>query len=125
MKKTGCAVRNIILTILFITITVFCTTQTVFSREADSVSAYSEQYFDALEKEYVKTIRGILEDNGYANSGVTMTDIIEDNGEREYTVAIHHKRLDRLSECEKTELLSQLEQVSFGQDDCMINCCFL
>lgn len=115
----------IFMTIFFCAVCIFCTTQTVLSREADAARIQQERYFDALEQEYVQNMRTLLTKNGYSGSGVTMTAVIEENGTREYTVAIHHKRLDRLSEGEKEGLLFKLQQIPFAEDNCTFNHAFI
>lgn len=99
-------------------ISIFCTTQTVLSREADSAYVEREEYFNTLEQEYVKNMRRLLSESGYANSGITMTSIIDADGAREYTVLLHHDRFEHLSDDDKAELISRLEEASFTEEKC-------
>ncbi|MBQ8592477.1 MAG: hypothetical protein IJ485_07015 [Lachnospiraceae bacterium] len=104
--------------LVLVTISIFCTTQTVQSLEPDKALVEREQYFNTLEEKYVSSMRKLLAESGYANSGITMTSIIEENGAREYRVLLHHDRFERMSELEKTELVSRLEEVSFAEEKC-------
>ena len=44
----------------------------------------------------------------------------EEDGSREYTIQIHHKRIDRLDAGEKILLLNELAAIRFGDDQCII-----
>lgn len=102
---------------ILLTVSIFCTQQTVSGCRAAASLTEQEQYFEVLEQEYMQNMGRLLSDAGYANSGITMTSITEADGTREYTVLLHHDRFKRLSEKEKNELASQLAGASFAQDD--------
>lgn len=114
------------LILLLTIISIFCTTQTVLSREADAAVMERERYFDTLEKDYVENVRTLLKEKGYSDSGVMMTAVISADSEaREYTISIHNKRFERLSEGRKEALLSELAQTSFPEAGCSFLYCFL
>lgn len=114
------------LIVLLTAVSIFCTTQTVLSRGTDAAAAERERYFDAMEKDYVENIKALLREKGYADSGVMLTAVIsEDRMVREYTVSIHNKRFDRLSESGRAALISELEQTCFPEEGCSFSHLFL
>lgn len=82
--------------------------------------ALERGFYEELEEDYVLRLREMLGNKGYFNAGITMTKIYQEDGSREYTVQIHHKRIDRLSEGEKVILMNELAAVCFGDEQCSI-----
>lgn len=107
--------------IILLAVSIFCTKQTVSSREMNVSWAERERHFDVLEREYVQSMEKLLSDSGYANSGITMTSVTEADGTKEYTVLLHHDRFKRLTEQEKEELASMLTPASFTQENIPLN----
>ncbi len=114
MKKTG---RFILLTIGLILVTTFCITSTVMSHSNENFKI-EESYYRQIEQEYVKDIKRCLQEAGYKNSGVMLTRVVDEKGQRLYTVTIHNEKLNRLSEDEKEHLKETLEAFSFESPDC-------
>ncbi len=50
--------------------------------------------YQLQEKQFLNKVRTTLETNGYENSGITLTKIMDTNGNREYTVLIHNADID-------------------------------
>jgi len=84
-----------------------------------------DSYYEEIEDEYIKVLRDELTNKGYRNAGITMTKIFFENGEREYTVKLHHKRMDNLTDLEKEELLEQLSEIAFADSECKVYLKFL
>lgn len=82
--------------------------------------AMEREFYEQLEEDYVLRLREMLGSKGYVNAGITMTKIYDADGSREYTVQIHHKRIDRLAEGEKNLLMNELAAVCFGDGQCNI-----
>ena len=82
--------------------------------------AMEREYYEELEKEYIFRVKELLADKGYGNAGITMTKVYEPDGKREYTVQIHHKRIDRLEQEEKALLHDELGAIGFGDDACHV-----
>lgn len=98
MKK-----RFVFVTVMLILLTVFCTTGTVIGME-NGKDNVDEKYYRQMEKEYVATVRQLLQDKGYENSGVSLTKVLYEDGTREYTLSVHHKRIANLAEEERAVL---------------------
>ena len=90
---------------------VLFTSATVQSQEGELI--VDEAGMRAMEREYVQEIRTYLESQGYENSGVNLTYVTEEDGQRSYMVLIHHKRISKLSEDKKQSLFSEVEEMAF------------
>ncbi len=82
-----------------------CVNGTVMSKERDDRTQENERYA-ALEGEFLSRARRLLEDEGYHDSGVTITWTREGNAARRYLVEIHHRGIGDLCEAER-EMLSE------------------
>ena len=114
MKKTF---GFIVVTIILVVTIFILATKTVQSSNYDDIREL-ESYYRVLEKEYLTEIKSFLNEEGLVNSGVMITRVVEADGSREYTVTIHHSRLDLFSEEEKTELVETLRQIAFDNENC-------
>ena len=77
-----------------------------------------EEYYLTKEQALAKDVRELLAMKGYENSGVMVTRVIEDDGSRLYTIAVHHKRIDLLDDKERQMLLLQVENLVFDDEAC-------
>ena len=94
-------------TIILVLITAFCIAGTVMSK-GDMTDRELEGYYRQVEKELLGQTREQLEEMGYKNSGITLTRVVDAEGNREYTFTIHHRRIDALSDVERGELAQKL-----------------
>ncbi len=122
------AVKQISMTIIFTVILVLtialCISATAISQAKNDHRAETEYYRD-MEQEYVRELRSFLGENGYHNSGVTMTEVVETDGSRNYTVTIHHQKIKNLSMQEKEALLASCRELEFVGGICSISHKFL
>ena len=114
MKKT---VGFVVVTIILVVTIFMLATKTVQSSNYDDIREI-EAYYQVLEKEYLTEVRGYLNDEGLVNSGVMITRVVEEDGGREYMVTIHHNRLDKFSEEEKSDLVEKLSGLAFEGENC-------
>lgn len=117
MKSLRRMTLSTIIMIALVLVTAFFISGTVISQNKGQ-SRVEEEYYKTLEQEYIQQIRELLSQKGYDNSGVTMTKVIEENGERDYIVDIHHKRFSKLDETKQNELLNECASISFPVEDC-------
>lgn len=119
MKRGMMNMKSRFLTILFLLLCVigFFTAKTIVI-EAESKQHKERELYHEMEMEYLKETREILNDAGYANSGVNLTKIIDEEGRRTYTVRIHNRRIDALKDTEKEELMNKLKSVCFADGQC-------
>lgn len=95
----------------------FFISSTVVS-QADGGVTVDEEYYPLLEESYVEEIKGLLNELGYENSGVNLTVMADEEGNRSYRVKLHHKRIARLTEEEKKALLETIEDMAFQVVGC-------
>lgn len=106
-----------VLTICLILISAFCVTGTVIS-QSNPGQAELENYYREKEKELVKETKEYLNEAGYANSGVTLTRVVDGDGNREYTVTVHHGKIDKMDELARESLKEELSVLAFSAENC-------
>ena len=77
--------------------------------------------YQIQENTFLKEIRNCMEEEGYYNSGVTLTKIMDTDGSREYKVMVHHSDIDLEDEEKIASIYSLLCQVSFEDENIMVN----
>ena len=104
--------------ILTMTVIVICltlsTTFTVRSQSKEE-NQIDGVYLEQLESAYVQNVRETLEEYDVYDSGVTMTKIIYENGNIDYSVTIHNSRLSRLDQSEWAMMETDLNNLCFSQ----------
>lgn len=113
MKKNG---RFFVITMILVFVTAFSVAGTVNGKNNEK-ERVEKHYLASIEKEYRQEITDILQKEGYKQSGITMTRVIQDEGMIDYTVKIHHKKLGKLSEIQKQELEKKLKQIDFAVEN--------
>lgn len=84
-----------------------------------SVSAGElEAYYSEKEKELVAETRAFLAREGFRDSGVMLTRVIDRDGRREYTLTVHHGRIDKMEEEDRQDLLESLRKIVFLDASC-------
>lgn len=105
--------------VVLIGISVFCMSATAYSSERierrERESCYRE-----IETAYVKEIRTFLAEEGYADSGVMMTKVIDADESRAYTVTIHHRSILALGQEDRQQLCSALATIPQELENCTI-----
>ena len=70
-----------------------------------------EQYLATQEQQLAAQMREHLGAAGYSNSGINITHVTDVQGQRSYTVRIHHQDITLLEESVKQQLLTELDRV--------------
>ena len=112
------AYRFYIMTIGLLIFVFMMMTMTVNAME-DKRLQHRDEYYEEMEDCYVKALR----EN--RNAGITMTKVFYEDGAREYTVKLHHKRMERLTMQEQQDLLKELSQIEFADSECLVYLKFL
>lgn len=110
MERKNCAFW--VMTMLLVIIILFCSTQTVLS-QSRGMNKGQRQYYADMEKEYLSDIESLLCEKGYLHSGINIRWVSDVEGLRDYTVMIHHSRINALDIHEKEELLDELKTMEF------------
>lgn len=92
-------------TVVLILIIVLCVGNTVKSESSAETQRIENR---CRERELLSYMRGYLNDNGFRNSGVTLTYVADADGSLEYTFTIHHKKIDGMDEAERKALTAEL-----------------
>ncbi|MDE5907785.1 MAG: hypothetical protein K2H52_03430 [Lachnospiraceae bacterium] len=117
MKNLKKITVTTIVTAVLIFIIAFGICGTVFGKSTGR-RRIEEQYYSTLEQEYVSEICNLLEERGYRNSGVTMNRVLQEDGSRQYTVTIHHRRIMKLDLNQQKELLDACGMIDFPVENC-------
>jgi len=108
---------TIVFSIVLVLVIAFCITETVVS-QSNEARCIEEKYYDEMEDAYLTELKQLLTEEGYRNSGVTMTRVIDEAGVRSYTVSIHHKLICKMSSGEQEQLAKMLGTVTFADTSC-------
>ena len=104
-------------TIILVIVTAFCCAGTVMSR-SDFSRAELEKFYQEWESQLTDDIREYLEQQGYENSGVMLTRVVDGNGDRQYTFRIHHRGIMELGEAGREKLAGNLYQMIPADEKC-------
>ena len=105
------------LTVLLVLIILFCVKGTAMSRN-NGGHERQNNYYTALEKEYLDETRRLLNEEGLSNCGINLRWMADDESTREYTIILHHHRLERMSEQERSDLTDRLAGAEFQDAAC-------
>lgn len=100
------------------------TTMTVRS-QSRLEQAQIERYYREQENEMVRQVRTFLNENGFDDSGVSLTRVVNEDGSREYTLTVHHRKITALSDEGREELKKELAECNFEGENCSFNQEFL
>ena len=114
----------VLFTIVLILCIAFFIDATVEGQEEGKVTV-DEEYYKVLESEYVKNVRCFLTEQGYENSGVNLTMVADAEGNRSYSLQLHHKKLANLTEAQQEELFEAVKEMSFQVVGCSFEVCLL
>ena len=85
------------------------------------MSKEQRRYYAEMEKEYLSNIESLLCKKGYLHSGINIRWVSDVEGLRDYTVMIHHSRIDSLDVREKEELLNELKTIGINDSGVVFN----
>lgn len=115
------AVSNVafyVVTFVLILIIALCAGGTVRSESRDEAQRVENR---VQEQQLMADVRCYLKENGYSNSGVTLTYVTDEDGSPEYTFTIHHNRINDMSEEEREALSAELMQACNASGSCSIS----
>lgn len=122
--KRGEGVLFMVATMVLVLIIACCVAGTVYSRNGIS-RAEEESFYMEKEQELLRETRSYLSAKGYDNSGVNITRVLNEEGVREYTITIHHGRIDKMEEEKRAELAGELTNLTFSAENCSFSHEFL
>ena len=104
-------------TVLLLLVIVFCVKGTVTSRESDE-RGKKNRHYAVLEQEYRNRTRQLLEEQGLRDCGINIRWVADVDGSREYTIVLHHRKLNSMTEEEKLALTDMLAELEFQDEAC-------
>lgn len=104
-----------VITAFLVLTAVLCVGGTVMSKERNDYTQENERYA-LLEDAFTERTKGILEERGYRNSGVTVTWTRENGRARRYRVEIHHRGIGSLGDDERERLTEELRCEEFCRE---------
>ena len=69
---------------------------------------------EVAERNYITEVKAVLDEEGFANSGINMTKATDDAGDWEYTVIVYHTSVQWMEAADKAELETFMENM--GKD---------
>lgn len=122
---------NWIVMILMVMVIFICSCSIQAAGKEKDRRREQDQYYAAMEKEYRNALKEFLNRAGYSNSGINMTKVVTCNDgvteketetwEREYTVCIYNKKINRLEVTEVSELMTAIVNIDVPMTDCVIS----
>ena len=74
------------------------------------------EYYKQIESEYLSDVRDRLDDNGFSNAGLSLTKQVNEDGGIDYTLSVHHRRIDRMDDTQRAELADMLTENDIAVD---------
>ena len=111
VKLIGMSIVGIITMVMIIVLS------TVFVRSAQA-DAELAKYYAELEDDYKHSVRSYMNEEGFVNAGINITRIVDAEGNRIYTVKIHHSRLDSLDEKKRNNIVTEISKMGFDDERC-------
>ena len=113
----------IVLLVLFLLLS-FLISNIAYSKE-NVKNLELEQYYDGLEDGMLRKVKEYLDENGFRNSGVSLTRVVDSDNHRNDQVIVHHDHIDRMEEYEREELKEILCAFGFQDSYSTFHCSFL
>ena len=107
----------VMVTVLLVLILWLFISETVMSQAEGNITV-DEVAFVELEKDYVVAVRSYLQEKGYCNSGIALTRVVDESGERSYEMVLHHKNMYKLSVEEREIMLEEIATMAFHVSGC-------
>ena len=112
--KSNCTVKVVVA--VFVAILLLWSACGIKANAAEKADNDRAEY-QMQENEFVKEIRNCMEEQGYYNSGITLTKVMDTDGSREYKVMVHHSDLDLEDDMEVAIINEMLENISFNAEN--------
>lgn len=121
-RETVSNIAFYVTTVMLILIIVLCVGGTAKSESRNETQRIENR---VQEQQLLTQMRQYLNENGYRNSGVTLTYVTDEDGSCDYTFTIHHKKIDAMSEEERENFTMELLQVCRPDGEGAVACEYL
>lgn len=116
-RKVKGTIGFMAVTLGLVLVTAFCVVMTVKS-QSNVEEVAVENYYREKEQEMLADTRAYLSREGFTNSGVTLTRVVDEEGNREYTITVHHRKISNLQEDARETLRVALQELVFEEENC-------
>lgn len=121
-RETVSNIAFCVTTVMLILVIVLCVGGTAKSESRNETQRIENR---VQEQQLLTQMRQYLNENGYRNSGVTLTYVTDEDGSCDYTFTIHHKKIDAMSEEERENFTMELLQVCRPDGEGAVACEYL
>ena len=104
-------------TVCLVLVTAFCIAGTARS-QGDMEERELAQFYQVKERQLVEDVKDFLEKKGYVDSGVALTRVVKEDGARDYTITIHHGKIDEMDDFSRQALKNELSGFAFFAENC-------
>ena len=80
----------------------------------DNLSEASASYYHEMEARFTDVLEKVLAENDLYDAGINISSVIDVDGNREYTVVIHHRLIGYMSDEDMDQLMSDLNGLPFA-----------
>ena len=95
MKKRAGVVKFMAVTVFLVLVAAYFCAETVKCGN-DVAAEEVEAYYREKEACLVRETRKFLEEEGFRDSGVMLTKVVDTDGSRKYTLTVHHGSIDEM-----------------------------
>lgn len=114
MKKTTIVLTLTLILIITLSISVRA------NGRSNRVPDITNEYYRQIEKAYVDDVKQTLTKEGYSNAGVAMTKVVNELGGFDYTLKVHHRKIDRMDESEREKLSKLLTSTDIDLENSFV-----
>ena len=100
--------KSYITVTLILLVTFFLTAGIRANGRSNRIPDITGEYYRQIENEYLDDVRQILTENGFSNAGLSLTKQVNEDGGLDYTLSVHHRRIDKMDETKRAELTDML-----------------
>lgn len=97
---------------------------TIFAKSAsDRDERMWDEYYLNCENDYRAEVRGYLFEEGFENAGIMLTHTTSGDGERVYTLKVHHSAFENIGKEATSEVVNELKNMGFADERCSFEVC--
>lgn len=102
--------KSYIAVTLLLLMTFFLATGIKANGRSNRVPDITGEYYRQIESEYLSDVRDKLTDSGFSNAGLSLTKQVDDNGAFDYTLSVHHRRIEKMDVAERAKLTDMITE---------------
>jgi len=116
-RQTGNEGIGFAVSVSVLAVIITCLLAGIVMSRTDVSARELEGYYQEKEQELVGNAREFFDRMGFPDSGVMLTRVVDTDGSRQYTLSVHHGRIDRMCEEDRQALMEEFEKFVFEDAD--------